>query len=92
MLTARPASLMTAIQGGGVTSWLMVDPSNEYSKYWDLLISAMLIITVFTMPLCFAFPTIDRALLAMNITIDVVFGLDIVKNFFTGFYDEVQLW
>ena len=49
----------------------------------------MLLVTVFTMPLCFAFPPIDRALLPTNVTIgQSCSGLDIVKNFFTGYHDE----
>ncbi|GMH94319.1 hypothetical protein TL16_g12874 [Triparma laevis f. inornata] len=66
----------------------LIHPSNEYHTYFDLMISGMIIVTVFTVPVCIGWEEASDNLSDFNLAIDIIFLLDVVKSFNTGFYDE----
>ncbi|GMH90312.1 hypothetical protein TrVE_jg4805 [Triparma verrucosa] len=66
----------------------LIHPSNEYHTYFDLLISGMIIVTVFTVPVCIGWDEASDYLSDFNLAIDLIFLLDVVKSFNTGFFDD----
>ena len=74
------------LEGASNTDWV-VDPSNEWSQWWDVMVSMLLVTTIFTMPLCFAFESVNGDMFIINLMVDLVFNCDIIKNFNTGFVD-----
>ncbi|GBG27007.1 Potassium/sodium hyperpolarization-activated cyclic nucleotide-gated channel 4 [Hondaea fermentalgiana] len=66
--------------------WI-VHPFSTFHVSWDLIISAVLVITLVTLPLSLAFENFNDAVSGFNLTVDIFFCLDIAKNFFTGYVD-----
>jgi len=60
---------------------------NSWNGAWDLFVTAMLVITLTTLPMAMAFEEVYKALFVPNLLIDFIFCSDIVKNFFTGYVD-----
>lgn len=68
------------------SNWI-IHPYSTFHITWDLSISAILIITVISLPLSLAFENLNDHMASFNLAVDVIFCLDIVKNFFTGYCD-----
>jgi len=67
--------------------WL-IHPMHATHAVWDILVSLLIMITVITMPLTIAWEEMNDRLFIMNSCFDILFLLDIVKNFNTGYIDE----
>lgn len=67
--------------------WL-IHPMHATHAVWDILVSLLIMITVITMPLTIAWEEMNDRFFIMNSCFDVLFLLDIVKNFNTGYIDE----
>jgi CRP-like cAMP-binding protein len=62
----------------------ILHPNHPLQGVWDLMISVLLGITMITIPLTLAFEGFSERSLPVNVTIDFIFLLDIVKNFNSG--------
>lgn len=66
----------------------MIHPFSTLHIVWDIMISLLILLTVVTMPLSIGWDELNKEFFAMNLTIDLVFLFDVVKNFCTGVVDE----
>lgn len=66
----------------------MIHPFSNFHVVWDITISMLILLTVVTMPLSIGWDELNKDFFAMNLTIDFIFLLDVVKNFCTGIVDE----
>lgn len=66
----------------------LVHPLSEFHQLWDLFMTVLICITVVTVPLALGWTEINRNMFEFNITIDLLFMLDIAKNFRTGVINE----
>jgi hypothetical protein len=62
----------------------ILHPNHPLQGVWDLMISVLLGITMITIPLTLAFQGFSARSLHMNVVIDFIFCLDIIKNFNSG--------
>ena len=67
----------------------VINPNNDSMRYWDLITSVCLLFTMSVTPFEVAFlePKID-VLFVVNRTVDLVFLVDIVLNFFLMYVDR----
>lgn len=77
--------------GSKSISQYIFHPKSQGVQAWDLFMSLLLAITLYLTPLSLAFDTLDTDILYLNVTIDCLFLLDIVKNFNTGYMNENDL-
>jgi hypothetical protein len=59
----QATSKQSGTSGAGVyigSSRFVIDPNAEWSQWFELFVSVLLLTTVFTMPLCLAFPAINE--------------------------------
>ncbi len=68
----------------GKSKWL-IHPNNELHTFFDLLVAFLIILTIITMPLCIAWDEVSDGMSGFNLAVDIIFLIDIVKNFNTGF-------
>ena len=66
----------------------MIHPLSNFHAIWDILISIIIFLTVVTMPLALGWEELNDAFYPMTLTIDILFLIDVGKNFCTGFVDE----
>ena len=55
---------------------------------WDFFVTVLLLTTVITMPLVIGWDTIAKEMFIFNFMMDMIFGLDIIKNFSTGYVED----
>ena len=63
-------------------------PEDAWIIAFDFSVTVILLSTIISMPLSLAFEEVSSALFIPNFLTDVVFMMDIIKNFNTGFRDE----
>ena len=63
-------------------------PEDAWIIAFDFFVTVVLLSTIISMPLSLAFEEVSSALFIPNFLTDVVFMMDIIKNFNTGFRDE----
>ena len=70
--------------------WYIIYPENPKKNSWDLLIAFVLIITCSVSPMQISFYEDENFGVWSNIEIffDVLFGIDIIVNFLSAYYDE----
>jgi len=66
----------------------MIHPFSNLHVSWDIMVSLLIVLTVFTMPLSLGWDELNRDFFGMNLTVDIVFLFDVGKNFCTGIVDE----
>ena len=71
----------------GNDTW-MISPLSPTHAVWDVLVSVLITITIITMPLSLGWEEINDDFFEMNLVFDLIFLLDVVKNFNTGHIDE----
>jgi hypothetical protein len=73
---------------------LTIDPRTDWMKVWDGLIIILLIFTTYVTPYEVAFlSTRLNPLFFINRFVDLVFLLDLIRSFFTAYFDEEkQYW
>jgi hypothetical protein len=73
---------------------ITVDPRSDNHKKWDIYVAILLIYTAYVTPYEVAFlSTRLNVLFCINFVVNISFFADMVKSFFTAFYDsERQLW
>jgi hypothetical protein len=71
----------------GRDKWL-VHPLSNFHATWDIVVSLLILLTVVTMPLSLGWENINESFFAMNLIVDMIFMLDVCKNFCTGYVDE----
>ena len=69
-------------------SRFLIHPSNDYHTYFDLVVSALIVITVVTVPVCIGWDEASDYLSDFNLAIDLLFLLDVAKSFNTGYFDD----
>jgi hypothetical protein len=71
--------------------YFMIYPNDRAKVWWDVFISLILIISVFTAPLDIAFPDLTTEyrnyLIFINV-VDIIFLIDIFINFISAYQDE----
>ena len=68
---------------------LTLIPSSQTSPLTlDFFVTLLLLTTVVTMPLVIGWAHIAKEMFAFNFMMDMIFGLDILKNFCTGYVEE----
>jgi len=67
--------------------WYLIHPDSAFHVAWDFMISIFLFITLISLPLSMAFDEVYMTLYSFNLVMDSFFCIDVIKNFFTGFYD-----
>ena len=63
----------------------VIHPFNPLHTAWDCFVCFILLVVLWMLPLTLAFQEVYNATLVTNITIDIIFGIDLVKQFRTGF-------
>eukprot|EP00804_Cyclotella_cryptica_P003159 CCRYP_013773-RB/>CCRYP_013773-RB protein AED:0.20 eAED:0.20 QI:2230/1/1/1/0.8/0.83/6/278/680 len=71
----------------GRDKWL-VHPLSNFHATWDIIVSFLILLTVVTMPLSLGWENINQSFFSMNLIVDMIFMLDVCKNFCTGYVDE----
>ena len=71
----------------GGDNWL-IHPQDWKHASWDIVVSLLIMITVVTMPLSLGWECINASLFEVNLVIDTLFLLDVIKNFMTGYIDD----
>ena len=71
----------------GRDKWL-VHPLGNFHATWDIIVSVLILLTVVTMPLSLGWEDINESFFVMNLVVDMIFMLDVCKNFSTGYIDE----
>jgi hypothetical protein len=66
----------------------MIHPFSNLHVSWDIMVSLLIVLTVITMPLSIGWDDLNKDFFTMNLTVDIVFLFDVVKNFCTGIVDE----
>ena len=66
----------------------MIHPEHVFKIYWDLLIGFFIMYSVIIIPLRLAFQIEQPQLLGLDILGDILFTIDIITSFRTGYYDE----
>jgi hypothetical protein len=70
--------------------WLIY-PADSFKTFWDIFISVVLLVSVFTTPLDLAFPSIldtDLHYFRFTVFIDIMFLIDIFINFVSVIQSE----
>jgi len=65
----------------------MIHPMSAFHAIWDILMSVLIFLTVITMPFALGWEEFNDAFYPMTLSIDILFLIDIGKNFCTGFID-----
>ena len=65
----------------------LFSPFHPATQAFELVIVTVLAITLFTTPLCFAYASFERAMRKFDLAIDVLFMVDVCRNFNTAFID-----
>lgn len=67
-------------------------PEDRFKNYWDTIVAIALIIACTTTPVFIAFNETQIGVWSrwdtLNITLDAIFGLDIIVVFLTVYYDD----
>ena len=66
-------------------------PQDRLKLVWELIIAFILLVTCFTTPLNLAFQDLEsgnNVYKGMQVTMDILFAIDIVINFFAAIQDE----
>ncbi len=71
----------------GNDTW-MIHPSSNFHAAWDIIISMLILLTVVTMPLSLGWEEFNDQLFTTNLVVDMIFLVDVCKNFCTGIVDE----
>ncbi|GMI10428.1 hypothetical protein TrVE_jg5639 [Triparma verrucosa] len=66
----------------------MIHPHDWKHAFWDVVVSILILITVVTMPLSLGWECFNVELYEVNLLIDALFMMDVVKNFCTGYIDS----
>lgn len=84
LLTEHQKKLENAVIGHDM--WLIHPLSNAHAT-WDIVVSVLILLTVVTMPLCLGWEVLNDELYTMNLVVDLIFMIDVCKNFCTGYMD-----
>lgn len=84
VLVAHQKKLENAVIGHDM--WLIHPLSNTHAT-WDIVVSVLILLTVVTMPLCLGWEVLNDELYTMNLVVDLIFMIDVCKNFCTGYMD-----
>ena len=70
--------------------WYIFYPENDHKKSWDLLIALILIISCSVTPMQIAFYENNDtgAWKYIEVIFDILFGIDIIFNFMSAYYDD----
>ena len=71
----------------GTDLWL-IHPFSTYHVVWDIMVSSLILVTVITLPLSIGWEDMNEDMFALDLTIDIIFIFDVIKNFNTGIVDE----
>ena len=85
VLLAHQKKLENSVIGKDL--WL-IHPFSTYHMFWDIMVSILILVTVITLPLSIGWDDMNDDLFALDLTIDIIFLFDVVKNFNTGIVDE----
>ena len=67
--------------------WYIIRPTSKSKSAWDFLVHLILLYCVFTIPYRLSF-ILDSVYSTADIAIDLLFTVDIMLTFFTGYYHE----
>jgi hypothetical protein len=80
---------MVRRHGASSLNEYMIHPSSIVRKAWDVLVCTLLLYCALALPLYIAFGVEEHDLLRLlDRTVDCVFMLDVLLNFFTGYTDR----
>ena len=85
VLIAHQKKIETSVIGEDM--WL-IHPLRNTHATWDIIISILILLTVITMPLSLGWEELNELFFGMNLAVDLIFLLDVCKNFCTGYVDE----
>ena len=84
MKTRTKRERRTIGQGGKY----VVHPLSEFHQMWDVFMTFLISTTVVSVPLALGWTEINAKMTGLNIAVDLIFCVDIVKNFHTGYFNE----
>ena len=62
-------------------------PDNTFVQIWDIMVLLLILVLFPLLPLMLAFPVISKTMRQFDTYCDIVFVVDIVKNFHVGYVD-----
>ena len=71
--------------------WYLLYPEDRSKSIWDSIVSLVLLIMCITTPIYISFQGDHEGLDGMdilNITMDIIFGIDIIVVFLSAYYDD----
>ena len=63
----------------------VIHPLNPWHTAWDCLVCVVLMLVLWYMPLTLAFDEVADATTGLSLMIDIIFGIDMIKQFRTGY-------
>ena len=63
----------------------IIHPFNAWHTAWDCAVCVVLMVVLWYMPLTLAFDEISENSVGLSLLIDIVFGIDMIKQFRTGY-------
>ena len=72
------------------TSAWVLHPRAPVNAEWELVMTVLLVVTGVILPISLSFEELGCRLRWLNVTIDVLFLLDVIKNFNTGFLHAAE--
>jgi hypothetical protein len=68
----------------------VIHPFNPWHTAWDCMVCLVLMILLWYMPLTLAFDEVSKNTISLSVTIDIIFGIDMIKQFRTGYITIVD--
>jgi hypothetical protein len=71
----------------GDDTW-MIHPLSNFHATWDMLMAIVILVTIVTLPLALGWDEFTEYFFPYHLAVDVIFFLEVCKNFCTGYIDD----
>lgn len=71
----------------GEDTW-MIHPLSNVHATWDILMAMVIVVTIVTLPLALGWEEYTENFFPYHLGVDVIFFLEVCKNFCTGYIDD----
>jgi hypothetical protein len=71
----------------GADTW-MIHPLSNIHATWDIVMALVIVVTIVTLPLALGWDEFTEFFFPYHLGVDVIFFLEVCKNFCTGYIDD----